>query len=191
MERKNLKKRGFTLIELMIVVAILGILAAVAIPAFINYMRRAKTSEATLMLSRMWEGSHTYFDQEHVTRGVVTTTINHALPGDAGPTPALNAIKDEKIIASQYLTSFQGNANWVALDFSMTDNFYYAYEFETCSFTGPECTNGSLVYCRATGDLDADTTYSTFERAGQVRAVAGSGWALEGGAGVYKMNPLE
>jgi type IV pilus assembly protein PilA len=42
------KNRGFTLIELMIVVAILGILAAVAIPAYSDYTVRAKVSEAVL-----------------------------------------------------------------------------------------------------------------------------------------------
>ena len=56
-----LNTSGFTLIELMITVGILGILAAVAGPNLTKYTRRAKTSEAIVNLKRLFDGSNNYF----------------------------------------------------------------------------------------------------------------------------------
>ena len=189
MEKKNTNKRGFTIIELMIVVSILGILAAVAIPAFVNYIRRAKTSEATLSIDRMYEGAVTYFDVEHTPRGVSTSNITEALPNDVGPTPATSNLVSSKLIAQTYLGQFQTNVNWQSLDFSMTDNFYYAYTF-TSECDGDTCSPGNISYCRAEGDLDGDNSLSLFERSGQ--ALSGTdGWTLQAGAGIYRKLPLE
>ncbi|WP_447974346.1 type IV pilin protein [Nitrospira sp. Kam-Ns4a] len=59
------KEQGFTLIELMIVVAIIGILAAIAIPNFLSYQAKAKQSEAKTNLGAVYTSEVSYFGENN------------------------------------------------------------------------------------------------------------------------------
>lgn len=187
MKIRNLKKRGFTLIELMIVVAILGILAAVAIPAFINYMKRAKTSEATVSIDRMFDGSVTYFDTPIADKS--GTSCEGCLPPTVGWTPDATPT-DTKRSAAPVLTAWTTNGTWNSLDFAMTDDHYYSYQY-VANCSGGACVTTNFEYCQALGNLDGDTAYSLFERRGTVTASGDGTLILTGAAALYKNNPLE
>lgn len=67
--KRSLKRHsGFTLIELMIVVAIIGILAAIAIPNFIKFQARSKSGEARANLKGIFTAQKAYY-QEHDSYG--------------------------------------------------------------------------------------------------------------------------
>jgi len=59
------KNKGFTLIELMIVVAIIGILAAIAVPNFMNFLAKTKRSEVKYNLEAIYKCEISYFGENN------------------------------------------------------------------------------------------------------------------------------
>jgi type IV pilus assembly protein PilA len=149
------KKSGFTLIELMIVVAILGILAAIAIPAFVTYIRRAKTVEATESISKMFDAAASYYSRDRAGSGISATQFTNCFPTDGIDSLATPS-------AQKQTSSFSGGfASATGIGFSVPPHFYKY----TMTGATPGCanTNGSVGHTLgATGNLDGDGTSSSF-----------------------------
>jgi prepilin-type N-terminal cleavage/methylation domain-containing protein len=137
---------GFTLVELMIVVVILGILAAVAIPAFTRYVKRSKTSEATGNLAKIYQGEVSYF-QASAERQNRATFIS----ATANPSGTPGTGKFTADVASWNV------GEWRDIGFSLDTGSYYQYS---------AAASASEFTATAVGDLDGDGVHSTFQRVG-------------------------
>ena len=169
------KNRGFTLVELMIVVAIVGILAALAIYGVTRYMKNAKTAEAKNALGRLAKDASAAYQREKMAAGVmpaggVTAVTNSLCASAAKSVPdAVAKVKGQKYqsSASEWTAGSQ-KAGWQCLKFSMDEPQYYMYSYTA---TGT-ATGGGSFDAVATGDLDGDSSTSTFTLAGAVRGSA-------------------
>ncbi|MDQ2645963.1 MAG: type II secretion system GspH family protein [Myxococcota bacterium] len=154
---KNLK-RGFTLVELMIVVAIVGILAALAVYGVSKYVKNAKTAEARDALGRMAKDAVSAYNKESMDVTTVlaagsSSSVIHTLCADASAVPTTIPA------AAKYQSAPNDwSGGWDCLHFSMNEPQYFQYEYTSESNTS--------FSCIARGDLDGDTSSSTFSIAG-------------------------
>ncbi len=124
----------------LIFVAVSGVLAAVAIPAFMKYIKKSKTAEANQFLKKLSDAAR------------MTLADGGGLPASVGPTPPIGACcgQSDKCMPDAQLWA---HPSWQALNFAMKDPHYFSYEFVN---------KGTSYEVKAYGDLDCDGVYSTF-----------------------------
>ncbi len=181
-EPERLRGKGLAIAAIVVgVVAVvpMGISAAVSVPAFVKYIRRAKTAEAEDRLSQMYRAAVSYYNQEQVSRETYGRSLEAQFPVSTQLTPARRCCDSGENDGRCPVNLGQWDSpTWQALNFSISEPHYYQYQF---------ISDGQSFTARAIGDLDCDGVFSTFERSGMVD----ENGDVVGSRGIYRNLPTE
>jgi type IV pilus assembly protein PilA len=150
-------QKGFTLIELMIVVAIIGILAAIAIPNFLSYQLKSKTAEAKTNIGGI-KASQEAFRAEY------------DFYANCADNPGIAGIGPEKQVWT--INAAANGSGWEEIGYEPAGSVYYTYQVTTAGSTSTNlnaikttmavgtCGDGMII--GAAANLDGNATNGEF-----------------------------
>lgn len=175
-KRRRRSQTGFSLVELMMVIFIISVLAALGTTALSRYINKSRTSEAVGHLARMWTGAISYYETDHVASS--GATLPKQFPGDCTevlepeccPQPGMRCAGNSSVFELE---------PWKSIGFNMPTQHLYRPSFRAC----PDATVN--VWAEARGDLDCDGIESKFIR--RATAVNGDVMGFQAAAAVNEM----
>jgi len=143
--------RGFTLVEIMFVVAIVGVLSSVAVPRYLRYSLRARQAEAFVVLGAVKNTQFGYL--------AANDCFSATIPNP--PLAPLNVKSDWDPATNSYVDACQAvDKEFSAIGFTILESSFY-HQF-ACEADNPGLASAAEFTCSAAGDLDGDGLVAEF-----------------------------
>lgn len=194
--RGERQARGFTLIELMIVVAIIGVLAVLAIIGVRKYVANAKSAEARNAIGQMAKDAVMAYARDSISgtllaKGAVSNGAQKFCQSASASVPPtmvpVTAHKYQSAASDWNADSGTAGKGFACLKFSLEEPQYYQYSYTATTANTTGATVGDTFIASAQGDLDGNGVTSLFQIEGQING----GYLLSTSPQILEVRPDE